>query len=432
MNNTLDCRAQSARSFPGGTADAAAPNLTASTSGGFFNSRRNNNNNNNNTNNNVVVDGTSSSSNNNTNRRSISERTPNNIFSFRNRRNQNNNNNNVGGEAVVADNNPSSTLSLRDSVRNSITNVKTMTFLRNFLGQREHEYVSDTVVQTRSAGNVHAPHHHHHHRGMVVASASSSSSSPQQQLHEDEQQQRRRRQQGHARRAPNTAAVSALRAEHRKRYINQHVLNSRMWKIVLIFFTLILLFGAQIRDLFIPQAGDPAVDAVFIVAFLFFLVDILLRMDAERNYFHLYLCGCIRYSSGVAKDATSSTDYYHHGNNNNNTNPSKFGDGATTGSSLKCCGRPFQVGSFLFACDLVSTITLLREISFIMKRNFDEQYVDIELDRWGMPADVSLCIVMSKQHAIFHVLTCFPSLDTPFFINKYRLKDRSMSTTLLQ
>jgi hypothetical protein len=96
--------------------------------------------------------------------------------------------------------------------------------------------------------------------------------------------------------------------------------------------------------------------------FCFFSIDILLRIDAEPNYFYFHLWGCVAYTSG-----TSDEDPV---------------------VSQSPCG-PLHLGSFLFLCDLVSTAVLLREMSFLGLQNVNGQgEVLIRLDDWGMPITV--------------------------------------------
>ena len=256
-------------------------------------------------------------------------------------------------ESVSENNEPS----MRDSIRNSV-NIKTMSFLRKFVGQRNQEYVSDVQMQ---------PSVRNQRQTQVVSS-----------IRETET-------------IPERTIDIAGSSDDRKRFLLYRVLNARLWRALLIFFTFILLFGAQFRDLFIPKAADPAIDAIFVIAFLFFTADMIFRVDAEFNYFHLYLCNCVGYSSGVAADRVHDAA----------RDPRVSGVNTLPG----CCGtqpQPFQVGSFLFFCDLISTIVLLREISFVMPKNFEELFVNIELDEFGLLEHVSVVMCVSVYQMSLH------------------------------
>lgn len=170
-----------------------------------------------------------------------------------------------------------------------------------------------------------------------------------------------------------------LDSNARKRYL-LNILNLHLWKALMICFTTILLFGAQIRDLFVPKNGDLAVDVVFLVVFCFFWIDTILRMDCESNYFHLYLLSFLGYSSGPRISKSNSEPLEIHP------------------SVGYCFGRPFHIGSFLFWCDVVSNLALLREITLVDPEGmFDEARIHINLDDFGMPLHVSKTISMSRH-----------------------------------
>ena len=142
--------------------------------------------------------------------------------------------------------------------------------------------------------------------------------------------------------------------EEQRQYVLLSIIKSRFWRVMLIFFTIILLFGAQFRDIFIPSSGDTALDVLFMMAFCVFWIDIFIRIDVEPSYFKFHF-SCRRSS----KDSDNNPNW-------------------TT------CGN-FRFGSFIFWCEVVSTLALLYDISFIAKKNFDEQSYTIKLDRYGLP-----------------------------------------------
>jgi hypothetical protein len=142
-----------------------------------------------------------------------------------------------------------------------------------------------------------------------------------------------------------------------RHYFLGRIIQSRSWKFILIVFTLLLLFGPQIRDMYISKDGDTAMDVIFMCALVFFTLDILIRIDVEPNYFSFDLF-CRR---GQRKEGSS--------------------DLAT---GWMGCGS-YGLGSFLFWCDVISTLTLLHEISFINRDHFDEIQINIQLDMFGVP-----------------------------------------------
>jgi len=212
--------------------------------------------------------------------------------------------------------------SIRGSVKLKET---TMTFLRGIMGQRNQDYVSDQPLSYPSAA----------FRASAAPTRVPSSSG--RGIDED---------------VPDDAPAAAMSLRKPRLW---RFLNTTLYKTLLIVATIILLFGAEFRDL-VPLA-DAAMDYVFAVVLVFFLVDMGLRCDAESQYFGLHCGRNCHYQSGDDEEASS---------------------------------QPlFQMGSFLFWCDVISTLTLLREITwFDLEGNFDEQHIDVQLNQWGMPKEV--------------------------------------------
>ena len=126
-------------------------------------------------------------------------------------------------------------------------------------------------------------------------------------------------------------------------------IKSIAWKGLMVFFSIFVLFGSQIRQLWIPSSGDKAFDFVMMFTFACFVLDILVRIFVEQGYFNFQIC------------------------------PARTGFGET-----KTCA----LGSFLFWCDLISTATILYDISFINKDLYNVKEVDIVLDATGYPVSM--------------------------------------------
>jgi hypothetical protein len=229
-----------------------------------------------------------------------------------------------------------------DSATGSIkSNQKTLKFFRNIVGQKNNDYHSDApAMQHPSEKNLPS-------RGPSIRSFTSF----------------RGGQGGEGGHSAGSASCwsrccacfscLAWPAGSRHDFLGR-IIKSRSWKFILVVFTLLLLFGPQFRDLFIPKDGDTAMDIIFMVALVFFTLDILIRIDVEPNYFSFDLF-CRR------------------------QRPQASGDLGGMG-----CGS-CRLGSFLFWCDVISTLTLLYEISFINHNHFDELEINIRLDRFGVP-----------------------------------------------
>lgn len=134
------------------------------------------------------------------------------------------------------------------------------------------------------------------------------------------------------------------------------IISSRFWNMVLVFFTILLLFGEQFQELFIPKEGDIVFDVLFTIALAVFFIDIILRCYVEPQFFGY--CG---------KDSNENS---------------------TWGS--------FQLGSFMFWCDLISSATLLYDISYINRSLFQINTIDIVLNSLGLPvSSITVFSIMS-------------------------------------
>lgn len=130
-------------------------------------------------------------------------------------------------------------------------------------------------------------------------------------------------------------------------------IKSVVWRTMVISLSVYLLFGSQLRHLFIPSSWDAAFDIISLVVFGFFIVDMIIRMIMFRNYFSVRCC--------------------------NKNSGNALNDGQTG----------FEFGSFVFWCDLVSSITLLYDVSWINRGEYSVKEVEIQLDAFGSP--VSSC-----------------------------------------
>ena len=143
-------------------------------------------------------------------------------------------------------------------------------------------------------------------------------------------------------------------------WINHHLINTRVWNGFTILFTVILLFGTQIQDLWCPKSSDVAFDVLFTCSFIFLIIDVLLRSVADPSYF-VFTVGRRDFRSLDGESAFVRSD-------------------ALCG--LHTC---LQIGSFMFWCDLLSTLSLLWDISYIGGLRTAMVVVGIEIDQLGVP-----------------------------------------------
>lgn len=135
--------------------------------------------------------------------------------------------------------------------------------------------------------------------------------------------------------------------------------------------SILLLFGAQLRDLAFPASADLAVDCVFLVVIAFLLVDIVSRCDAEPHYFSFWACP-----------------------RQNPVGPT----GPTTNNH-------WTMGSFLFWCDVLSTVTLLYDVRLFTERSGVQEVV-IELSDQGIPVCVCRSCSQWKANVSLTILSC--------------------------
>lgn len=137
----------------------------------------------------------------------------------------------------------------------------------------------------------------------------------------------------------------------------KQTIRSRVWKGLMIVFYTFALFGYQLHMIF--SVKDVVYNTLALITFIFFVLEMVLMTIAEPNY--------------VIFDISSFA-----GN--------KFLAAGADGN--KSC----SLGSFLFWCDLVSTIVLLYGITWINKGRLGLKTVDIFLDADGFPVRTAVTI----------------------------------------
>ena len=118
---------------------------------------------------------------------------------------------------------------------------------------------------------------------------------------------------------------------------------SSFWQLLQVVFTVLLLFGSQVQELWTPKEADVVFDVLFSIALGVFLLDMIIRCFLEPQYFE--------FSTPKSKTAWGSC----------------------------------RLGSFMFWCDLISSMTLLFDISYVNNRWFATEAVTIQLNQKGMP-----------------------------------------------
>ena len=246
-----------------------------------------------------------------------------------------------GSNAVDVDMRQSASRSVSSASNSVRSNQKTLSFFRTLMRKRSTDYHGDTVnLPSTSRGITSSRHSQHSRAPPPILTADRA-------MYEaDETQPQEIR--------PPTCWQSfcsriTIPSQVRQNFC-ERLISSQTWRITFSLFTIALIFGAQVRDLFCPKAADDIFDIVFLVIIGFFAVDILMRVDVEPNYFVFRA----------------------------------FGRGQSSFEESATC-LDLQLGSFTFWCELCSTLALLYEISLINQRNFGMQTVDIRLNAFGTP-----------------------------------------------
>lgn len=138
------------------------------------------------------------------------------------------------------------------------------------------------------------------------------------------------------------------------RDLSGRAVNSLVWRVFVVAFTVLLLFGSPIQFWLVPASGDYTFDALYLLGFAFFWVDIVFNSYADPEYFH---CGPSR--------------SYQQGTNPNFLNQTRI------------CS--FRLGSYNFWCDFISSGGFLWDVSFINQWEFAMKVMSIALDSMGVP-----------------------------------------------
>lgn len=115
---------------------------------------------------------------------------------------------------------------------------------------------------------------------------------------------------------------------------------SKIWVIFLTLFSTFLLFGPAVQNLAdVGPTGDHVLFILRIVMLVFFTIDLLVRTVSEEGYFAFILCPEESEAPGSGSDSNKPR---------------------------------FLIGSFLFWCDLLSTLSTLYDLKYINNRHFEE------------------------------------------------------------
>ncbi|KAL3937309.1 MAG: hypothetical protein SGBAC_007561 [Bacillariaceae sp.] len=111
----------------------------------------------------------------------------------------------------------------------------------------------------------------------------------------------------------------------------------------------LLLFGSSMQFIFFPKEADIIFDILYTVAFAVFVIDTVMNVVIKPEYFGFNTCWNRQRQDGQS--------------------------------------RSFGIGSFMFWCDVVSSMAMLYDISYINEPEFESPTIDIKLDAYGVPTN---------------------------------------------
>jgi hypothetical protein len=154
--------------------------------------------------------------------------------------------------------------------------------------------------------------------------------------------------------SPVRRCLGFLRAprQHQLRFINHacdSLIRSGFWRILIIFCTVLLLFGSPIQFLLVPKEGDPSFVYLYTIALAVFILDMLFNSMVDPEY---------------------------------------LGFGPWRPNRMQQPYQPkfwtWSIGSFMFWCDVVSTAALCYDIEYINRWEYEMMEIELVLDEYGI------------------------------------------------
>ena len=138
--------------------------------------------------------------------------------------------------------------------------------------------------------------------------------------------------------------------------ISYAIVNHFLWKLLIVYFTIVLLFGRPCQVLFFPAHSDTALKILNIIGLVIFVIDMI--FNSILNPMYLPFVSCNR---NCQPNAIHST----------NNQRQKY---------LPCV----YVGSFNFWCDFLSTLCFILDF-FYLGSFFLDETITIHVNDFGVP-----------------------------------------------
>ena len=201
-----------------------------------------------------------------------------------------------------------------------------------------------------------------------------------------------------------------------------NALESWAYGIPFLIFTFLLLFGQPIQYLWFPKSADLVFNYLFTFTLAFFVIDIAMRCYVSPAYFVFEFFGL---------------DYRYDAEGRRRPRPRAGGLKGGWGDST------IKIGSFMFWCDVVSTLTLLYDISWINNSLLERTESTIFVDVLGVAVSVTatattcsyvflfqffktatwICVLFLTLHSFalyFTLALCYVTIDGERISKRFR------------
>jgi hypothetical protein len=139
-------------------------------------------------------------------------------------------------------------------------------------------------------------------------------------------------------------------------------IHSIVWKVFIVFCTVVLLFGRPIQHLWVPKEGDIVFTILYTIALAIFTLDMICNTIADPLYFQFTpRCCRSKQQRRQQRQQQQQPDF-----------------------NSWTCG----IGSFLFWCDAFSTYCLIIQIPYIASWDVEMPALQMSLDAVGVPVRV--------------------------------------------
>ncbi|KAG7368758.1 PAS domain containing protein [Nitzschia inconspicua] len=152
---------------------------------------------------------------------------------------------------------------------------------------------------------------------------------------------------------------------------------STFWRLLYVLFSLFLLFGSPVQAFAVGSTGDTVFAVLRNIMLGYFIMDMFIRCMTNQDYFVCYTRA--RAASLVTPTVAPPTRSSAVGSGSGgNRHSLSYMDAKETHS-------PCIIGSFLFWCDLISTVTTLYDLTYVNHNAYGVREVEIGLDDLGRP-----------------------------------------------